>query len=76
MREPDFPDAVVREWKAPEPTAELDQRVLSAYRSVIRPPRFWRRFWTGRHRTPITARPAGLAWRRRRPGSSVGRALH
>jgi hypothetical protein len=45
MREPDSLDALLREWKSPEPTAELDQRVTSAYRSAVRSPRFSPRFW-------------------------------
>ena len=56
MKEPDSLDALLHEWKSPEPTAELDQRVMSAYRSAVRPPRFsplvWRRFWTMRVSVP------------------------
>ena len=59
MREPDSLDALLREWKSPEPTAELDQRVTSAYRSAVRPPRFsprgWRQFWTMRVSVPAPA---------------------
>ncbi len=59
MREPDSLDALLREWKSPEPTAELDQRVASAYRSAVRPPRFsprgWRQFWTMRVSVPAPA---------------------
>ena len=57
MREPDSLDAMLREWKAPEPTVELDQRVRSAYRSAVRPPRSsqgaWRHFWTMRVSVPV-----------------------
>ena len=59
MREPDSIDALLREWKSPEPTAELDQRVTSAYRSAVRPSRFsprgWRQFWTMRVTVPAPA---------------------
>jgi hypothetical protein len=59
MREPDSLDNLLREWKSPEPTAELDQRVTSAYRSAVRPPRFsprvWRQFWTMRVSVPAPA---------------------
>ncbi len=36
MREPDSLDALLREWKSPEPPGELDRRVTSAYRSAVR----------------------------------------
>ena len=59
MIEPDSLDALLREWKSPEPTAELDQRVTSAYRSAVGPPRFslrvWRQFWTMRVSLPAPA---------------------
>jgi hypothetical protein len=59
MRDPDSLDALLREWKSPEPTAELDQRVTSAYRSAVRPQRFspraWRQFWTMRVSVPAPA---------------------
>jgi hypothetical protein len=59
MREPDSLDDLLREWKSPEPTAELDQRVTSAYRSAFRPRRFspqvWRQFWTMRVSVPAPA---------------------
>ena len=59
MKEPDSLDALLREWKSPEPTAELDQRVTSAYRSAVRPrrfsPRIWRQFWTMRVNVPAPA---------------------
>jgi hypothetical protein len=59
MREPDSLDALLREWKSPEPTAELDRRVTSAYRSAVRPPRFspriWRQVWTMRVSVPAPA---------------------
>ena len=56
MIEPDSLDALLREWKSPEPTPELDQRMTAAYRRAIRPPRFspraWRRFWSMRVSVP------------------------
>jgi hypothetical protein len=59
MTEPDSLDNLLREWKSPEPAAELDQRVTSAYRSAVRPPRFsprvWRQFWTMRVSVPAPA---------------------
>lgn len=59
MREPDSLDALLREWKSPEPPGELDRRVTSAYRSAVRPPRFsprgWRQFWTMRVSVPAPA---------------------
>jgi hypothetical protein len=59
MREPDSLDALLHEWKSPEPTAELDRRVTSAYRSAIRParssPQVWRQFWTMRVSVPAPA---------------------
>ena len=59
MREPDSLDALLQEWKSPEPAAELDQRVVGAYRSAVRPPRcslrIWRQFWTMRVSVPAPA---------------------
>jgi hypothetical protein len=56
MRETDWLDALLRKWKSPEPTAELDQRVIAAYRSAVRPERSsvpaWRQFWTTRVSVP------------------------
>ena len=65
MREPDSLDALLQEWKSPEPSAELDQRVTSAYRSAVRPQRLslrvWRQFWTMRVSVPAPAFVAALA---------------
>ena len=59
MSEPDSLDALLREWKPPEPTAELDETVMSAYRSAVRSPqssqRGWQRFWTMRVSVPAPA---------------------
>lgn len=59
MREPDPLGALLRDWKPPEPTAEMDQRVISSYRAAVRPPRFglrvWRKFWAMRVTVPAPA---------------------
>ncbi len=59
MREPDSLEALLRDWKSPEPEAELDQRVIFSYRAAVRPQRFapqvWRRFWTVRVSVPAPA---------------------
>ena len=59
MKEPDPPDALLREWKSPEPSANLDQRVITGYRSALpqpqSSPRGWRRFWTMRISVPVPA---------------------
>jgi len=51
MKEPDALDDLLRQWKLPEPTAELDRRVIAAYRPVLG----WRRFWTLRVSVPAPA---------------------
>jgi hypothetical protein len=60
MKEPDSPhtslDALLREeWMSPEPSAELDGRVASAYRAAVRPKTAWRGFWTMRVSVPAPA---------------------
>jgi hypothetical protein len=58
MKETDLLDVLLRKWKSPEPTPELDQRVMSAYRSAVRPERSvpaWRQFWTTRVSVPAPA---------------------
>jgi hypothetical protein len=56
MSEQDWLDARLREWQAPEPAAEMDERVIAAYRtSVPRPSPSWRRFWTMRVSVPAPA---------------------
>ncbi len=64
MREPDSLDSLLREWKAPEPAAELEQDVMTAYRSAVRQPRlssrFWQRFWTMRVSVPAPALVAAM----------------
>ena len=84
MKEPDSLDDLLREWKLPEPTAELDRRVIAGYR----PGGGWRRFWTLRVSVPApamvamalvivalliwlrpVAAPAALAPAREKPGA-------
>ena len=59
MKEPDSLDALLREWKTAEPAEGLDQRMMAAYRSAVRPEPdsspFWRRFWTMRVSLPAPA---------------------
>jgi RNA polymerase sigma-70 factor (ECF subfamily) len=52
MREPDSLDALLREeWKSPEPSVALDNRVTNAYRTAVRPSA-WRQFWRFRVSIP------------------------
>jgi hypothetical protein len=55
MKEPDSLDALLREWKSPDPAPQLDRSVITAYRSTVRPPRPWRQFWTMRISIPAPA---------------------
>lgn len=59
MKEPDSLESLLREWKAPDPAAELDREVVTAYRSAVRqpspPPLSWRRFWAMRVTVPAPA---------------------
>src|SRR5262245_55980138 len=52
MKENDPLNPVLKEWTAPEPTAELDARVRSNYRAVYRPS-VWRRMWSFEVRIPV-----------------------
>ena len=56
MKETDPLDALLREWKSTDPPAELDQRVVSSYRSAVGSQRVssrgWRRFWSMRVSIP------------------------
>jgi hypothetical protein len=64
MKEPDSLDSLLREWKAPEPTAELDRNAIAAYRSAVRRPRlslWWQRFCTMRVSVPVPALLAAAA---------------
>ncbi|HMF78596.1 MAG TPA: hypothetical protein VK604_23265 [Bryobacteraceae bacterium] len=60
MIDPDSLDALLREtWKAPEPTAALEQRMTSAYRSAVRPSVWWR-FWKFRVSVPAPVLVAAM----------------
>jgi hypothetical protein len=65
MKEPDPLHALLREWKSPEPAAELDQKVVDAYRTVPRGaghrPPAWRRFWDARISVPAPLLLAAVA---------------
>ena len=51
--------SVLREWKAPEPTAAFDAQVLEGYRATYkRSP--WQAFWTARISVPVPALAALL----------------
>jgi len=57
MNEPDPLDTLLREWKAPEPSAEMDRRVAEDYRRAFRDDRRrspgWRGFWSARISVPV-----------------------
>jgi hypothetical protein len=60
MKESDPLDALLREWKLPEPDEALDQRVIAAYRSARRAQPaasagFLKRFWATRVSIPAPA---------------------
>jgi hypothetical protein len=70
MTEHDPLHALLREWKAPEPTPELDTRIAAAYReavgqdavgreAVARPP-ILRRFWRARVSLPAPVLAVGV----------------
>jgi hypothetical protein len=65
MTEHDPLHALLREWKTPEPTPELDARIAAAYReaavrdAVPRPP-ILRRFWRTRVSIPAPVLAAGV----------------
>lgn len=65
MTERDPLDALLREWKSPEPASELDERVLSAYRAAFRVATdeapAWRRFWKARISVPVPVLVAAVA---------------
>jgi hypothetical protein len=50
---------VLREWKAPEPSAVLDERVRAGFR-VLRAPSPWARFWTARVSVPVPMLAAAM----------------
>jgi hypothetical protein len=79
MTEPDPFDSLLREWKAPEPSPQLDTRVADAYRASFpdtkRSPTLWR-FWKARVSIPVPVLLAAtivivlLAWYRSSSSSS------
>jgi hypothetical protein len=52
MSENDSLRALLREWKAPEPSEALDERVRAGFRTV-RAPSPWARFWRARVSVPV-----------------------
>jgi len=52
MSEMDRLRGVLREWKAPEPTEALDERVRAGFRAASAPSP-WARFWTARVSVPV-----------------------
>jgi hypothetical protein len=54
MNEPDSLDKLLHEWKPPEPTEEMDERVAHAWRTAFQPPRK-RSFWNLRLSIPAPA---------------------
>jgi hypothetical protein len=60
MREPDPLHALLREWKSPEPSRELDQRVVAAYRDAVPRPPVLRRFWQARVSVPAPVLALGI----------------
>jgi hypothetical protein len=78
VREPDPLDIILREeWKSPEPSAALDQRVIAGWRSMTRPSP-WMRFWTLRLSVPAPVLAAAMLaiftlffWLRSAPGTPV-----
>jgi hypothetical protein len=51
MTERDPLNTLLREWKAPESSPELDHRVVAAYRSAFPPA--WRGFWKAKISIPV-----------------------
>ena len=66
MKEQDPLNSLLREWKAPEPSPELDARVRASYRAAHQPS-LWRRIWSVRVTIPVPVLAAllvvvALAW--------------
>jgi hypothetical protein len=59
MSENDPLRAVLREWKAPEPSEALDERVRSAFR-MARGPSVWARFLGARISVPVPVLAAAM----------------
>jgi hypothetical protein len=60
MREHDPLHALLEEWKAPEPSPELDRRVAAAYRKARPRPPVWRRFLRARVSIPVPVLAVGV----------------
>jgi hypothetical protein len=60
MREPDPLSALLREWKSPEPSPELDRRIAAAYRDAVPRPPIWRRFFQARVSVPVPVFAVGV----------------
>jgi hypothetical protein len=64
MTDHDPLDALLREWKPPEPRMELDENVVRAYRATLSEGRrlpAWRRFWDSRVSIPAPLLVAAMA---------------
>jgi len=59
MSENDPLRAVLREWKAPEPSAALDERVRAGFRSA-QSPSPWARFLSARVSVPVPVLAAAM----------------
>lgn len=59
MIEEDDLQPVLREWEAPQPSAEMDARVLAAFRNTRRGS-WWRRIWSARVTIPVPILAAAL----------------
>ncbi len=60
MREPDPLSALLKEWKAPEPSPEFDRRIAAAYRNALPRPPVWMRFWRARVSVPMPVLAVGV----------------
>jgi hypothetical protein len=70
MSENDRVRAVLREWQAPGPSAQLDERVRAGFRAGR--PSLWERFWSARISVPIPVLAAvalvvALVWLAEKP---------
>jgi hypothetical protein len=79
VREIDPLSGMLRGWKAPDPPAAMDARVLSAYREQYAASP-WRRFWGARISVPVPVFAALLLvlaamWMEFRPAPSVQPAV-
>lgn len=60
MREPEPFSALLQEWKSPEPSPELDRRIVAAYRNALPCPPILRRFLQARVSIPVPAFAVGV----------------